>query len=199
MTSQALAKWSADRSKRLDRLFAAHDLISADTHGRTMETDELDHAILLRLAAEFQGFSRDLHDDCIEMLMSAASKADPRLRFILVSYNLQFNRRLDSGNASPGSLGTDFGRLGVQLWLDLKVRFPTQVQAWNAQLTMLNMARNGIAHDDSAKIQEVEAAGWPLTLATACRWRDALDSLAEGMDTVCKAHLHDIVGVEPWY
>jgi hypothetical protein len=46
VTSQALGKGKADRSTRLDTLFAAHARISDGARGR-WETDELNHAIIL--------------------------------------------------------------------------------------------------------------------------------------------------------
>ncbi len=197
MTSQALGKWRSDRSTRLDKLFAAHARISDGARGR-WETDELNHAIILRLAAEFQGFCRDLHDECGDAVVAALELKNPSLAIILGRYNLQYARKIDSGNAQPASLGTDFGRFNLPLWAELKARYPSRARTWNEKLTLLNEARNGIAHDDNAKLDRLRAAGWSLTVATARRWRSGLDGLAMGMDTVCEVHLRGLLGRAPW-
>jgi hypothetical protein len=47
-------------------------------------------------------------------------------------------------------------------------------------LTLLNEARNGIAHDDNAKLDRLRSLGWSPTVATARRWRGGLDGLTTG-------------------
>ncbi|GAA3023855.1 hypothetical protein [Actinokineospora globicatena] len=182
----------------MDNLFAAHAQVSGATPGRKWDTDELNHAILLRLAAEFQGFARDLHDECVDAVVRALGLTNSRLEDIIGIVNLRANRKLDSGNASPGGLGTDFARLGMALWADLKGRYPSRATKWNRKLELLNTARNGIAHDDETKLQKMRSEGWPMTLPTARSWRSALDALADGMDTVCKTHLKTLLGNAPW-
>ena len=62
MTSPALTTWQSSRLPRLDQLIALHP----DTAGSTTDpavAEEWTHALVLRLASEFQGFCRDLHND----------------------------------------------------------------------------------------------------------------------------------------
>jgi hypothetical protein len=49
----------------------------------------------------------------------------------------------------------------MPLWADLQARYPAHARGWNQKLAALTMARNGIVHDDSAKIARVQADGWP--------------------------------------
>ncbi|GAA2990052.1 hypothetical protein GCM10010483_38230 [Actinokineospora diospyrosa] len=182
----------------MDNLFAAHKQVSGGKRGRKWDTDELNHAILLRLAAEFQGFARDLHDECVDALVRALGLTNSRLEDIIGIVNLRANRKLDTGNASPGGLGTDYARLGMELWAELKTRYPSRAAKWNKKLELLNTARNGIAHDDETKLQKVRSEGWPMTLPTARSWRSALDALAGGMDTVCKTYFTTLTGSAPW-
>jgi hypothetical protein len=100
--------------------------------------------------------------------------------------------------ADPATLGNDFGLFGVALWPELLARYPTHAKGWNQKLVALNVARNGIAHDDGAKITRVQADGWPLTLRSVDRWKSSLDGLARGMDRVVAGHLKLMYGTTPW-
>jgi hypothetical protein len=109
-----------------------------------------------------------------------------------------FNRKLNQGNADPGTLGSDFGLFGIALWAGLQARFQDRAKDWNHKLAALNMARNGIVHDDAAKVARVQAAGWPFTLRSVDRWKAALDGLARGIDTVVCGQLKLEYGTSPW-
>ncbi len=85
----------------------------------------------------------------------------------------------------------------MSLWEELKARHPKRAQEWNSRLALLNEARNGIAHDDQSKITKVREAGWPLTLASARKWRRSLDGLAVGMDDAIRHYL-DGLKVGSW-
>lgn len=197
MPSAALGQWRSIRKSKLDNLLAAHVAVGGSNAGRRWATEELNHAIILRLASEFQGYCRDLHDEAVQVVVGVAAPADPRLRQVL-ALPYRSARRLDRGNAEPGGLGNDFALLGVTLWPDLRTRYPAKGPEWRRKLGLLNDARNGIAHDDADKIAGVTAAGWPLTLPSIRRWRSALDGLAEGMDHVVGDSLRHLVKVEPW-
>jgi len=182
--------------RRLDRLRAAHEVYGSGP-GRRWETEELNHALVLRLASEFQGFARDLHEEALKALVAAVAPDAPSLQ-ILLRLPYAAARRLDRGNADPGVLGNDFVLLDMQLWDDLRSRYPSRCAAWNQKLTALNMARNGIAHDDRQRLGQARADGWPMTLRSVDRWRSALDGLAQGMDYVVGDHITSIIGVSPW-
>jgi hypothetical protein len=86
----------------------------------------------------------------------------------------------------------------VQVWSELRQRYPSRAARWQWQLRLLNAARNGIAHDDGARIAQVTTNGWLLTLPFIHRWRIGLDGLATGLDHVVGNYLHRTFGVKPW-
>jgi len=197
VVSAALTQWRTGRAARLSNLLGAHVAVGGSQAGRRWATEELNHAIVLRLASEFQGFCRDLHDEAVGVLVGAVARNDPGLQRVLtVPYHA--NRKLDRGNAEPGALGIDFGLLGMTLWPDLKAGYPAKGPEWSRKLGLLNEARNGIAHDDTSKITKVQLAGWPLTMPSIKKWRSALDGLAGGMDHVTCDYLRKLLKVTPW-
>jgi hypothetical protein len=160
-------------------------------------TEELNQALILRLASEFQGFARDLHDEAGMFVAGCLAAENPQLQDVLrLPYTV--NRKMNQGNADPGTLGNDFALFGIVLWAALHARYPTRAKGWNQKLAALNMARNGIVHDDGAKVARVQADGWPLTLQSVDRWKSALDGLARGMDRAVGGHLKLVYGTQPW-
>ena len=143
VTSDALGEWRGPRADRLDELVGAHQRISGTRPGRRWETEQLNWALVLRLAGEFQGFARDLHDLAAD---AVAEKAGGPLRG-LVKSSLVFGRKLDRGNAEPGALGEDFGRFGMDWWPVLQARTP-RTKGRQEELVRLNRARNAIALPD---------------------------------------------------
>lgn len=197
MSSAALLDWQSHRAARIDRLRAAHTVIGDSGPVRRWLTSELNQPLILRLAAEFQGFARDLHNEASGVVVAALAPDDLRKQIVLkIPYTSA--RKLDRGNAEPGGLGQDFGLFGMDLWTELRRTFPNGAQRWQEQLRLLNTARNGLAHDDARRIAEVQAAGWPLTLDSVRRWRISLDGLAKGMDHVVGKHLQQVFGSTPW-
>jgi hypothetical protein len=197
MPSVSLNTWTTVRAQRIKRLRAAHEAFGGTGPGRRWVTDELNHALILRLASEFQGFARDLHDECGLFIARCLAPGNQQLQDSLrIPYTL--HRKMNQGNADPGTLGNDFGFFGMVLWADLQARYPTHAGAWNQKLLALNMARNGIAHDDGTKIARVQANGWPLTLRSVDRWKSSLDGLARGIDRAVGGHLKLMYGTTPW-
>jgi len=170
MPSVSLNTWTTVRAQRIKRLRAAHEAFGGTGPGRRWVTDELNHALILRLASEFQGFARDLHDECGLFIARCLAPGNRQLQDSLrIPYTLY--RKMNQGNADPGTLGNDFGLFG--------------------------MARNGIAHDGT-KIARVQANGWPLTLRSVDRWKSSLDGLARGIDRAVGGHLKLMYGTTPW-
>ncbi|MGH3279531.1 MAG: hypothetical protein ACRDNW_10385 [Trebonia sp.] len=197
MSSGSLSTWNSARTERIKRLRAAHQALAGTGPGRRWVTEELNQALILRLASEFQGFARNLHDEAGVFVAGRLAPGNPRLQNVLrLPYTV--SRKLNQGNADPGTLGNDFGLFGLVLWTALQARYPTRAKGWNQKLAALNMARNGIVHDDGAKVARVQADGWPLTLQSADRWKLALDGLAQGMDCVVGGHLKLVFGTQPW-
>lgn len=197
MSSGSLGTWNWVRTERVKRLRAAHQALAGTAPGRRWVTEELNQALILRLASEFQGFARDLHDEAGVFVAGCLAPGNPQLQDVLrLPYTV--NRKLNQGNADPGTLGNDFGLFGIVLWAALQARYPARAKGWNQKLSALNMARNGIVHDDGAKIARVQADGWPLTLQSADRWKSALDGLAQGIDRTVGGHLKLVYGTQPW-
>jgi hypothetical protein len=61
----------------------AHVAVGGAAAGRRWATQELNHAILLRLASEFQGFCRDLHDEAVLALVAAATPNNAQVSQVL--------------------------------------------------------------------------------------------------------------------
>lgn len=192
MASNALTKWRTDRAVRLDRLEVTHTALNA----RTL-TDGLNRALVLQLAAEFQGFARDLHDDAASALVASLAPGNPLRQYALI-VPYERNRRLARGNAGPTSLGEDFTLFGMHLWDELRRHHPTRGRQWRDRLELLDHIRNGLAHADDQKVAKVVAAGWPLTLRSARRWRGTLDRLATAMDRSVFDHLSRRFDVTSW-
>ena len=196
MPSDALIRWQSERCAVLDSLEAIHEQITGKKRGRQTATEHLNLALFVRLAAEFQGFCRDLHDDAaIVVADSLAEEYAARIPVLLGA--LVRGRKLDTGNAGPGNIGNDFGNLGMSLWPDVYVRYRAWGPKWNKVLERLNDVRNAIAHSDNAKLAQVKATQ-PLTLATFRRWRGSLNTAASGFDKVVGAYLRYLTGTAPW-
>ncbi|MFF3090661.1 hypothetical protein [Streptomyces nojiriensis] len=153
-------------------------------------------SITLRLAGEFQGFSRDLHDEASDILCDPITS--PTLQAILRS-GLSRGRKLDRGNAQPSALGSDFASLGLGLWPALKTA-DKRAGKWQDELETLNTARNAIAHDDQSEFLKLKKKGkLPITLTTVRTWQRAVDGLAVTMDDVVGDYLGEFAGGNrPW-
>jgi hypothetical protein len=138
--SAAHGEWQGARSRRLDRLLDAHKAAEgAGAPGRRWRTEQINWSLALLLAAEFQGYARDLHNEAGNSFAILAAQGNPTLETILKTRMTQ-NRQLDRGNANPGNLGTDFKILGLDLWGDLKTQWPGLAPKWSVNLAELNQA-----------------------------------------------------------
>jgi hypothetical protein len=198
MPSPAYNDWVGARRDRFNELLSAHVRVGGSGPGRRWRTQQLNWSLTFRLAGEFQGFARELHDQSIECCINPIFSINPDLADML-RINMQHNRQLDRGNAQPSALGSDFGRLGLLLWPTLK-RVSRNAERWQDELKSLNLARNAIAHDDQDKFLELKSLGkMPITLTTVKTWRRSLDSLASTMDDVVGDYLGTLLGgPRPW-
>lgn len=194
MSSNALKSWRDERAARLDGLVAAHQRIGGSTAGRRLQTEQLNWALILRLAAEFQGFTRELHDLGAEAI--AADFSGPMVG--VVQRSLVLDRQLDRGNAQPSALGADFGRFGIDWWPELTKR-DARTTGRQQHLDVLNRARNAIVHSLPGKLVQLESEGHPATLVTVEKWRRGLNALAATMDEVLASHIAQLKnGPLPW-
>jgi hypothetical protein len=197
MPSAALLEWQDARATRLDELHDIHATIGGTSRGRRWRTQQINWAITLRLAGEFQGFARDLHTLSADCFADWACGGNPAARGVATAVLTQ-NRQLDRGNAQPSSLGSDFGRLGLNFWTSLAAQ-DRRTPSRQTHLERLNDARNAITHSRPAELQTLEAAGYPITMPTIRTWRRALSALATTMDAVMADHLAHLFGrVRPW-
>lgn len=163
--SDALERWQTERAEALDSLDSIHGKITGRRRGRKCDAKHLNHALFVALAAEFQGFCRDLHEDAAihvsNSLQTIPSNArivpvvlDALVRERTISLNRRpdKDRRLDKGNADFSASVTDFATLGIQIGDELKQRYPKKSPKWEKTLRALNDARNGIAHSDAEKL-----------------------------------------------
>src|SRR5205809_371368 len=114
MPSISYRQWRTVRAAALDEIVLAHGAVRGAAPGRRPSTQQINRAYVILLAAEFQGFCRDLHSECVDHILDVLA-APPALR-TLMQVEFTRGRQLDRGNAHPGSLGADFGRLGVGFW-----------------------------------------------------------------------------------
>jgi len=185
--STALLRYDHERRARLEELVAAHRLVGGPGRGRRWRTQQLNNALVLRLAAEFQGFSRDLHDLSARTFASWAAGGNTSVESALDKLLVE-GRQLDRGNANPGSLGSDFGRLGFTLWPALTQRDPMTPDQ-QAALDLLNRARNAIAHYNEGELAAVRKTGASITLRGFRRWQRDLDRLAVNLDAEVASQL----------
>lgn len=180
MASSAISLWRIERADRLDQLLLAHRLVGGPARGRRWRTAALNEALMLRLAAEFQGFARDLHDLTCDRFASWTAPTNVAVESVIRN-RLREGRDLDRGNAHPGSIGKDFGRFGFDVWPALASRDPSST-GHKQSLERLNTSRNAVAHADASALASLRAQGFPLVLKTYNQWRRDLDALAGNLD-----------------
>ena len=193
MPSRSLLRWQGARSRELDQIAAAHAAVGGRGPGRRYATHQINHAYLVLLASQFQGFCRDLHSQVVDHVVTSLPAGDARTDMLRT--RLTEGRQLDARNATPGSIGADFGRFRMDFWQLLRNRHPLNSRR-RAALENLNTWRNAIAHQDfdpsplggrtSARLSDVR------------RFRGACDSLAREFDAVVGDHLAAILGPPPW-
>lgn len=192
-SSQALREWRGERSARLDAIEKVLRRVGAGSR-RDFTTQQMNPGYAILLAAQFQRYCADLHAECVGLMFEEVPSNRKR---IVVSNCIQ-GRQLDKGNAQPGSLGNDFGRLGIQLWPELK-RWNPRVAAFQTLLAQLNAWRNAIAHDDfSDAMRFPQGNSTTLQLDLVRKWRTACNRIALGLDIVMRDYILSLKGVKPW-
>src|SRR5262249_14816056 len=192
MPSIAYRKWVTARANDLDELAQAHAAVGGTSPGRRYATQQVNQAYAVLLAAQFQGFCRDLHTECVDALVAVITPTTVR---VLMKPALTLNRLLDRGNAHPGSLESDFSRLGISFWVDVESYNPRNT-ARKAMLEMLNRWRNAIVHQD---FDPNKLGGTMiLRLAQVRQWRTACHRLARSFDALLRRHVQTRTGTSPW-
>ena|ERR1017187_4145511 len=104
-------------------------------------------------------------------------------------------RQLDSKNAQPGSLGSDFALLGINFWNEIGKHHAKNDDRKN-ELVILNNWRNAVAHQSFEEVSPGKAPN--LALERVRRWRSVCGSLAGSFDEVMRGHLESLIGSTPW-
>jgi hypothetical protein len=193
MPSNSFQEWRTTRARALDEIARGPAAVSGIRRGRRFNTQQFNRAYAVMLAAQFQGFCRDLHEECVQHIL--ATIAPPRaLRNILLSELIR-GRLLDRGNAHPGSIGADFGRFDIRFWDQVRIHDPRNA-ARMGLLEELNLWRNAIVHHD---FDRVRLGGTTiLRLKRVRRWRGACNRLARSFDEVMRRYLQTLTGSAPW-
>ena len=191
MPSVAYLNWRTFRAAVLDEVEAAHSSIGGTAPGRRYATQQINNAYALLLAAEFQGFCRELHDECVGVLI----KVIPVPLQEIVEVSLSLGRQLDRGNATPSALGSDFGRFEIRFWPSLFESDP-RIQEWQRGLSELNEWRNAIAHSHFPT--NLASATVRLRLKNVQNYRKLCGRLARAFDRLLLEKLQGLTGQLPW-
>jgi hypothetical protein len=191
MPSRALRSWLRVRLSALDEIERAHRSVGGTGPGRRHATQQLNHAYAILLSAQFQGFCRDLHDECINCLVQSLSPASLRTT---LEESLGWGRKLKTGNPNPGNIGSDFNRFDIEFWVEVR-RADARTDSRFDRLEELNRWRNAVAHQDfDPRVLGPEL----LRLEKVQGWRSACEGLAISFDRVMRVHLHALTGNSPW-
>lgn len=191
MPSVSYRRWATLRTTALDAVEQAHAAIGGAGRGRRGVTQQINRAYAVLLSAEFQGFCKDLHRECVEHLLTII----PAPLHDITRKQFLFNRSLDRGNPSPANIGSDFARFGIKFW-DRVTRAEPLAAGWQRLLERLNLWRNAVAHNDYDPARL--GVKMLLTVAEVRSWRLACGRLAQVFDAVLHDHLTGTVGTSPW-
>jgi RiboL-PSP-HEPN len=192
MPSRSRRTWKADARRALDELEAVHRSVGGSGRGRRLALQQINQAYVVLLASWFQAYCRDLHTECIDHLIQFVQPVGAKG---FLRRRLMDGRKLDSGNPNPGNLGSDFGRLGVELWSEIQVH-DSSAKARQDTLDALNRWRNAIAHQDFSHPFLVGTNRVQLTEIR--RWRRVCNALAMDFERVMYDHLVTVTGTRPW-
>jgi hypothetical protein len=190
MPSNAFLGWSVARADVLDEIETVHANVGGAGRGRRYATQQINRAYAVLLSSEFQGFCRDFHSECADHIIATAPiQVRPVIRM-----QFQWGRSLDRGNPQAGGIGSDFGRFGLQFWVEV-YSIHTHNERRRELLDELMVWRNAIAHNDF----DLALFGQDpvLQLVQVRAWRSALNGLCQAFDTVMCNRLTRILGASP--
>jgi RiboL-PSP-HEPN len=193
MASNSFRVWRSSRARALDEMENADASIGGTGRGRCYATQQVNQAYAVMVASQFQGFCRDLHTESVTVLVDFISP--PALVTQIIRNRFVDGRQLESKNAQPSSLGSDFGWFGVEFWKNVNIILADDKAAQN-ELGILNDWRNAIAHQNFKAV----SPGFPpnLTLKQVRQWRRLCNRLASAFDRVMRDYLESLSGVPPW-
>ena len=104
-----------------------------------------------------------------------------------------FGRKLDRGNPNPGNIGSDFARLGIDFWAEVRSHDARSVIR-QERIERMSEWRNAIAHQDFSGALRPAV----LTLPVIRRWRGGCTGLARSFNHVMASYIGRVVGTPPW-
>ncbi|HYI60211.1 MAG TPA: hypothetical protein VEW93_00230 [Acidimicrobiales bacterium] len=154
--------------------------------------------------AEFQAFTRDLHDLGAELLVMG-SGSRPDFTALLVSAVTE-GRQMNRSNSDLNTLRSDFRRLGIQ---GLNGRLEAANGHWatrrkprrrgdKAYYEDLIRLRNALAHGNQSDLDRLRREGVLDTVSWGRARLPGLDRTAKALDRVVWEHLRTTFGAEPW-
>ncbi len=192
MHSVALQSWTTARAAALDEFEEIHRSIGRAGRGTKPARQQINQAFVLMLSGQFQGFCRDLHSESVECLVRWLQ---PASAVSLLRAEFLFSRKLDIGNPNAGNIGSDFNRLGLDLWKALH-QHNASMQMHREALATMNEWRNAIAHQS---FDPVRLGGSSVLLHSQVKsWRKSCDQLSDAFDVLMARHLQSITGTLPW-
>ena len=195
MPSASLQHWTKTRTDELSQIRNAHATVGGTSRGRRYATQQINHAYVMLLSGHFQGFCRDLNTERVDHIMNAMAPAVALTLLSALRVEFLRARKLDKGNPTPGNIGSDFNRLGVAFWPEVKA-LDRRNDRRQAYLERMNTWRNAIAHQDFDPTNL--GGGTTLRLAEVQQWHFSCDSMARAFDEVMRVYLSTIVGTFPW-
>jgi hypothetical protein len=192
MPSRSLHRWHTHGRRALDEIEAAHRAVGRKGPGARYAAQQVTQAYVVLLSSQFQLFCRDLNTECIGRLLEHPSMA-PFESILFVRFTE--GRKLETGNPNPGNIGSDFNRLGIKFWTEVRHGNP-RAERHQGALEELNRWRNAVAHQDFRN--PVLNGRSTVTLHEVRRWRVACNALAMDFDRVMRTYLHGLCGKPPW-
>ena len=186
MPSASMLRWQNDRMPRLGEVEAQCAATLALVPPQPNLVEENLRGYVLLLSAHFQGFCRELHTECSQIIVS---RVRVRLQ-ALIQAQFIAHRKLDHGNPTLQHLRSDFERFGFVL--DLAVADPANA-ARLRDLAALNTWRNVAAHHGT-----IPTGAPPLNLPELQLWRSSCDGLATSLDGILYNELRKILRRAPW-
>jgi len=195
VSSSALDAWFGIRKDRLDELLSMHAKATGTGPGRRYGTTEFNRTLVTALVAQFQGFARDLHDLAVTEFVRTL---EPPTRADKVRQLLTQGRKLDERTPRRSTLGSDFGRLGIELIDAVKGHHADSADRLHT-LDQVVELRNAVGHGNEAEIARLVQEGYKTTKTAFRKYRRTFNGLAETMDEVVAIQLSSILGMpRPW-
>jgi hypothetical protein len=160
------------------------------------------HAYVLLVAAQFQGFVRDLHDLGALALVAAAG-APPHVASLLTGAIVE-GRALDKGNATVPAIQNDFRRLGLHGMNGAIGRIQPRwaggsgAQGDRAAFEELLNLRNCLAHGNERELAALRRRSVLDTVSWTRAKVPVRNRTAKAMDRVVWDHFRQATDVEPW-